>query len=335
MTDTVKKVLLGEALTAVEAEAAFDRFMNGHASPVEMTAILSALKMRGEKGSELAGGVRALRKAMIPLELDSDHLVDTCGTGGGGLTTFNISTAAAIVAVGAGARIAKHGNRSFTSKCGSADVLEELGVPIQLDPIAEKAMFERTGFVFMFAPAHHPAMRHVGPIRVELGVTTIMNLLGPLANPASVRRQVVGVASPELLPLVSDAIIELGHARALVVHGAPGLDELSPLGPTTAIQIEDGHAESLEILPSDFGWPVYAPEDLAGGEPKENAERVKRVIVGEDDGGGRAAVVLNAAAAIWAAGIADSLEDGVTRANESIDGGRAASTLEALRTFNP
>jgi len=330
VTDTIKKVLTGGALTASEAEAAFDRFMSGAGSPVEMAALLTALKVRGEKASEVAGGVRALKKAMVPLHLDAERLVDTCGTGGGGLTTFNISTAAAIVAVGAGAKVAKHGNRSFTSKCGSADVLEALGVPTQLDPAGEKAMFERTGFVFMFAPAHHPAMRHVGPIRAELGVTTIMNLLGPLANPAGVRRQVVGVASPDLLPLVADAIIELGHERALVVHGQPGLDELSPLGPTAAIQIENGRAQTLEILPSDFGWPVYAPEDLAGGEPEENAERVRRVIAGDDEGGGRAAVVLNAAAALWAAGLADTLEDGVTLANESIDGGEAAATLGRL-----
>ena len=265
MTNTIRRVLSGETLDAAAAEAAFDRFMSGEATQAEMAALLAALRMRGETPAEVAGGVRALRKAMIPLALHDDRIIDTCGTGGGTLTTFNISTAAAIVAAGGGVRIAKHGNRSFTSKCGSADVLEILGVPIELPPADEKRMFEETGFVFMFAPAHHPAMRHVAPVRAALGVTTIMNLLGPLANPAGVRRQVVGVAHPDLQRLVADTLLELGHERALVVHGEPGMDELSPLGPTRVFRIENGTLSEFEVAPSDFGWPEYAPSDLAGG----------------------------------------------------------------------
>ncbi|MCG8468760.1 MAG: anthranilate phosphoribosyltransferase [Gemmatimonadetes bacterium] len=330
MTDTVQRVLNGETLSAVEAEAAFDRFMSGDATPVEMAALLSALKVRGEGPQEVAGGVRALRKAMIPLEIGVDDAVDTCGTGGGTLTTFNISTAAAMVAVGAGAKIAKHGNRSFTSKCGSADVLEHLGVAIELDPVEARALFERTGFVFMFAPAHHPAMRHVGPTRAALGVTTIMNLLGPLANPAGVRRQVVGVARRDLLELVAESLLELGHERALVVYGEPGMDELSPLGPTAVIRIEEGSMTSLEVTPSDFGWAAFDATDLAGGEPDENAERVRAVISGDVGGGARAAVVLNAAAAIWAAGVVDDLSAGVEAAERSIDEGAASETLHGL-----
>ena len=267
MKETIRRVLSGEMLDAAAAEAAFDRFMSGEATQAEMAALLTALRMRGETPAEVAGGVRALRKAMIPLHLDEDRIVDTCGTGGGTLTTFNISTAAAIVAAAGGVRIAKHGNRSFTSKCGSADVLETLGVPIQLSPEDEKRMFEETGFVFMFAPDHHPAMRHVGPVRAALGVTTIMNLLGPLANPAGVRRQVVGVAHPDLQRLVADTLLELGHERALVVHGEPGMDELSPLGPTRVFQVDAGTLSEFEIVPSDFDWPDCAAGDLAGGEP--------------------------------------------------------------------
>ena len=334
MSDTLQRILTGDALSAADAEAAFDRFMKGDASPVEMAALLSVLKVRGESPTEIVGGVRALRKAMVPLELGTDRLVDTCGTGGGTLTTFNISTASSIVAAGAGVKIAKHGNRSFTSKCGSADVLEALGIPIQLNLSEQKRMFAKAGFVFMFAPAHHPAMRHVGPIRGELGVTTIMNLLGPLANPACVRRQVIGVAHKSLQRLIADALVELGHERAMVVHGAPGMDELSPLGPTTIIQLDAGRLDEIEILPADFGWPKYAPEDLNGGEPQENAEQVRRVITGKQLGGARAAVLINAAAAIWVSGEVQSLEEGVAAAEASIDDGKAAATLDILQTFH-
>jgi anthranilate phosphoribosyltransferase len=333
VSDTLQRILIGDALSAADAEAAFDRCMTGDASPVEMAVLLSVLKVRGESPIEVASGVRSLRKAMIPLELDTDLLVDTCGTGGGTLTTFNISTASSIVAAGAGIKIAKHGNRSFTSKCGSADVLEALGVPTQLNPSDQKRMFAKAGFVFMFAPSHHPAMRHVGPVRGELGVTTIMNLLGPLANPAGVRRQVIGVSHGNLQRLIADSLVELGHERAMVVHGAPGMDELSPLGPTTIIQLDGGRLDEIEILPADFGWPKYAPEDLNGGEPRENAEQIRQVITGKQLGGARAAVLINAAAAIWVSGEVQSLEEGVAAAEASIDDGKAAATLDILQTF--
>lgn len=333
VNEPLRRVLSGETLEAATAEAAFDRFMSGEAEPVEMAALLTGLRMRGVTAPEIAGGVRALRKAMIPLTLDDDRAIDTCGTGGGALTTFNISTAASLVAVGGGIRVAKHGNRSFTSKCGSADVLETLGVPIRLAPEDEARLFAETGFVFMFAPDHHPAMRHVGPVRAALGVTTIMNLLGPLANPAGVRRQVVGVAHPDLQRLVADALLELGHERAMVVHGEPGMDELSPLGPTRVFEVEAGELTETEVAPADFGWPDYEPSDLAGGEPAENAERVRRVIAGEEGGAARAAVVLNAAAAFWVAGEVDALADGVSAAEASIDTGAAQEALAALIAF--
>ena len=220
------------ALNVAEAEAAFGEIMEGRATPVQMAALLVALRVRGAAPEEVAGGVRALRQAMVPVPVPSGaDLVDTCGTGGGTLTTFNISTAAALLAAGAGVRVAKHGNRSFSSRCGSADVLEALGVRLDLAPEQEARVLERAGIVFMFAPLHHPAMRHIAPIRRELAMPTVMNILGPLTNPAGAQRQVVGVSDPRLLPLIADSLRLLGHTRALVVHGEPGLDELSPLGP--------------------------------------------------------------------------------------------------------
>src|SRR5512140_2640741 len=210
-------------LAVDEAEAAFNTIMQGRATPVQVAALLASLRVKGETSAEVAGGVRAMRRAMVPVDIpDADGLVDTCGTGGGALTTFNISTAAALVAAGAGVRIAKHGNRSFSSRSGSADVLGALGVPIELSPEGMAEVFESAGIVFMFAPLLHPAMKHVGPVRKELAIPTIMNVLGPLTNPASARRQVVGVSQPELLELIAGALHTLGHERALVVHGQPG-----------------------------------------------------------------------------------------------------------------
>ena len=270
----IQKVAGGEDLTAFEAEFAFDVFMEGEASPVQMAALLTALRVKGVAPLEVAGGVRALRKAMIPIHSGSpDVLVDTCGTGGGAVTTFNISTAAALVARGAGARIAKHGNRSFTSRSGSADVLEALDVRIELSPEEMARVLDEAGVVFMFAPLLHPSMRHLGPVRRELGFPTIMNILGPLTNPAGVRRQLVGVADPALVPLVVEALRELGHIRALVVHGEAGLDEFSPMGPTAVAELNDGVVSQWTVRPEDFGlepcsgggnWPAVNPRTTRG-----------------------------------------------------------------------
>jgi len=328
----IQKVAGGEDLTAFEAEFAFDVIMEGEASPVQMAALLTALRVKGVVPVEVAGGVRALRKAMIPIASASpDVLIDTCGTGGGAVTTFNISTAAALVARGAGARIAKHGNRSFTSRSGSADVLEALQVRIELNPEEMALVLEEAGLVFMFAPLLHPAMRHVGPVRRELGFPTIMNVLGPLTNPAGVRRQLVGVADPALVPLVVEALKELGHIRALVVHGEAGLDELSPMGPTAVAALDDGAVTHRTVSPEDFGLESCSAEELAGGEPEDNAAMILRVLGGEDRGGARTAVVMNAAAAIYVAGISGALEEGVTAATAAIDDGSALEALEGLR----
>ena len=328
----IKKAVGGAHLTAFEAEFAFDVFMEGEASPVQMAALLTALRAKGVAPVEVAGGVRALRKAMIPIVSASpDALIDTCGTGGGAVTTFNISTAAALVARGAGAQIAKHGNRSFTSRSGSADVLEALDVRIELSPEEMGRVLEEAGVVFMFAPLLHPAMRHVGPVRRELGFPTIMNILGPLTNPAGVRRQLVGVADPALVPLVVEALKELGHIRALVVHGEAGLDELSPMGPTAVAELHDGAVSQRTVHPEDFGLESCSAEELAGGEPDDNAEIILGVLKGEERGGARTAILMNAGAALYVAGISDTLEEGIAASAPAIDDGSALDALEGLR----
>jgi len=276
--------------------------------------------------------VRALRRAMIPVASDDPGaLVDTAGTGGGDVTTFNISTAAALVAAGAGVRLAKHGNRSFTSRSGSADVLEALGVRIELSPEAMAEVLADVGIVFMFAPLLHPAMRHVGPVRRELGFTTIMNILGPLTNPAGARRQVVGVADPALLDLIVEALRELGHHRALVVHGTPGMDEISPAGPTEVAELDGGTVRRHRVTPEELGVEGGPVEELAGGEPADNARVITEILSGSLRTAARSAVVLNAAAAIYAGGMTESLADAVVRAEESLDSGAAMAKLEELR----
>ncbi len=325
------KVVRGEDLTVPQAARALGRIVSGLESPVRTGALLAAMQTKGLAPAEVAGGVEALRSAMIPVESpDPGALVDTCGTGGGSVPTFNISTASALVAAAAGIPVAKHGNRSFTSKCGSADVLEAMGVVVDLSPEGMSAVLAEAGIVFMFAPLLHPAMRHAAPVRRELAITTIMNLLGPLTNPAGARRQVVGVADPAFLDLVVRALAELRHERALVVHGEPGLDEISPCGPTHVAELRDGVVASYRIAPEELGVDAVAPEELAGGEPTQNAAAVRAVLAGEDRGAARAAVVVNAAAAFYVADRADSLAEGAQAAAESIDSGAAAAALDRL-----
>jgi anthranilate phosphoribosyltransferase len=332
LTVLLEAVARGRSLSADEAEAAFDRFMDGSATEAQMAGLLVGLRAKGIDAAEVAGGVRALRKAMVPvMSKTPERLVDTAGTGGGIVTTFNISTAAALVVAGAGVPVAKHGNRSFTSKCGSADVLEALGVRIDLTPARMGEVLEEAGIVFMFAPLLHPAMKHVGPVRRALGITTIMNILGPLTNPAGARRQVVGVADPALLGLVAGALRELGHVRALVVHGEPGMDEVSSVGSTRVAELlGDGQVRGYEITPRSVGLAPASVEELAGGDPARNAAIIECVLEGEQ-GGTRSAVVMNAAAALLAADVAESWEDAARQAEASIDEGRGAGALERLR----
>ncbi|HUF77041.1 MAG TPA: anthranilate phosphoribosyltransferase [Longimicrobiales bacterium] len=331
LTAALEAVAQGRALSAAEAEAAFDSFMDGSASEVQMAGLLVGLRAKGIAPAEVAGGVRALRKAMRPVPVRSPAgLVDTAGTGGGSVTTFNISTAAALVVAGAGVPVAKHGNRSFTSRCGSADVLEALDVCIELTPESMARVLDEAGIVFMFAPLLHPAMRHVGPVRKALGITTIMNILGPLTNPAGAKRQVVGVADPALLDLIPDALAELGHVHALVVHGAPGLDEVSPAGTTRVAELREGTVRRYEIEPSDLGLEPVALDDIAGADPAENARLIEGVLAGKD-GGARSAVVANAAAALLVAGVAESGAQGARLAETTLDEGGGADALERLR----
>lgn len=329
----IRKLAAGQDLSSEETEAAFVEVMEGRASDVQKSALLMGLRAKGETPAELAGGVRALRRSMVEVSSpDPDALIDTCGTGGGRLTTFNISTAAAFVVAGGGVRVAKHGNRSFSSRCGSADVLEALGVEIDLTPERMGELLESVGLGFLFAPSLHPAMRHVGRVRRELAVPTIMNLLGPLTNPARVRRQVVGVADRALLPLVAGALVELGHLRSLVVHGAPGLDELSPIGVTEMIRVEDGRMEEMSFDPeSELGWSGLDASELAGGEPAHNARIIEEVLAGGGAAAARAAVALNAAAGFYVAGLADTITAGVARAEAVLDEKKGLDVLEKLR----
>jgi anthranilate phosphoribosyltransferase len=348
LVEAIRQLSSGASLSVGQTSDAFDVIMRGEGTAEQITELLSALARKGETASEVAGGARAMRTAMLPFHAaDSATLVDTCGTGGGSFSTFNISTAAALVAAGAGVRIAKHGNRSHSSRCGSADVLEALGVDIQPSLARMERMLEHAGIVFMFAPAMHPAMRHVAAVRRALGVPTIMNLLGPLANPARAGRQVVGVANPARMELMAGALAELGCVHALVVHGEPGMDEVSPIGCTRVLEIREGVVSEWSIDPARYGLEA-APEELAGGEPMENAARVVAVLDGSDTRGGRSAVLLNAAAAIYVSGAvggpahatetggastgeALTFADGVRAAAASIDSGRALRALTALR----
>jgi anthranilate phosphoribosyltransferase len=272
---------------------------------------------------------------MVPLPVDgASELVDTCGTGGGAVTTFNISTAAALVAAGAGVRIAKHGNRSFTSLSGSADVLEALGVAIEVSVATMLRVLDQAGIVFMFAPLMHPAMRHVGPVRRELAIPTVMNVVGPLANPARAGRQVLGVADERRVPLLAGALRELGTTHALIVHGT-GLDEVSPLGPTRVVEVRGNEESEWQIDPRDYDVPTASPDELAGGTPRDNAAIITAVLRGEGNPGATNAIMLNAAAAIYVSGRVDSFDDAVDVARDALFSGAGYDALERLRGATP
>lgn len=326
------RLAAGRSLTADEAGAAFDIVMQGGASHDQLAALLMGLRQKGESADEVAGAVRALRRAMTALALpDADRLVDTCGTGGGRAGTFNISTGAAFIVAGAGVPVAKHGNRSFTSRSGSADVLEALGVTVPTPPEAVPRVLEEAGIVFLFAPTFHPAMRHAAPVRSRLGVTTIMNLLGPLSNPAGVTRQVLGVADRERAPLVAAALTSLQARHALVVHGAEGMDEISPLGATHVWEVRDATVQEWVIDPAALGIEPGSMDDLSGGEPADNAATIIAILRGNTGGAARDALRLNAAAALYVSGRGWTFEESLVRATASLDGGAAMEALRKLR----
>ena len=321
-----------QSLSEDQTAEVFGVVMAGEATPAQIGGLLVGLRAKGETADELAGATRALRGAMVRVTAAHDHLVDTCGTGGGSVPTFNISTVAAFVAAGAGAVVPKHGNRSFTSRCGSADVLEALGVRIVLDAPSATRVLNEARVVFLFAPNFHPAMKHVGAVRRELGTPSLMNLVGPLANPAGVRRQVIGVAEADRAAVVAESLVRLGAEHALVVHGRVGMDEISPQGVTDVWEVKDGAVRSWEIDPERFRLGIKDVGELQGGEPAANAERLERILGnGSADPSGLAAVLLNAGAAIYVAGIAGSLAEGIGRAREVVASGAARAALDRLR----
>lgn len=327
----IRKLAGGSGLAADEARAAFDLVMHGEATAAQMAALLTGLRVKGETPDEVAGVVQAMRAAMVRLPFARpDDLVDTCGTGGGTVHTFNISTAAALLAAGMGVRIAKHGNRSFTTRCGSADVLEALGVHIEVSPTVMERALRQAGIAFMFAPLMHPAMRHLGPVRRELMIPTVMNVVGPLANPAMAGRQVIGVAEDRRVALLAGALRALGTRHSMVVHGT-GMDEISPLAPTHVVELREDSVTEWTIDPARFGYAGLDARDLAGGAPEDNAKTILDALRGESRRAVRGAVTLNAGAAVYVAGQARSFAEGVEMAEEGLVAGAGLAGLERLR----
>ncbi len=328
LTEAIDTLASGRDLSAARTADVLAEIMQGNASEVQTAAVLIALRTKGETVDELVGLASTMRRLATPVTTGVDDLIDTAGTGGGRLT-FNVSTTAALIAAGAGCAVAKHGNRSATGLSGSADVLEALGVRIDLTPDAVARCIEEAGFGFMFAPAHHGATRYVIPVRKELAVRTIFNFLGPLTNPAGARRQVIGVSDPAFLETIAGALAQLGAMKALVASSEDGLDEISTSGRTRVVEVDGDQLRSFDIAPEDVGLPRAGYEDVTGGTPQYNAEIVRRILDGER-GPRRDLAVLNAGAAFYAAGHAGSIEAGVRAAEQAVDGGRAAATLDRL-----
>jgi anthranilate phosphoribosyltransferase len=326
------RLLDGHDLSREEARGVMGSIMNGEATQAQIAGFLIALRTKGETADEIAGCAEAMREHALPVRPRRNDLVDTAGTGGDGARTINISTAAALVAAAAGAGVAKHGNRAVSSACGSADVLEALGFDLDLTAERVAQSIDELGFGFLFAPTHHPAMRHAAPVRSELAARTVFNVLGPLTNPAGARAQVVGVYAPELVRTIAEVLAQLGATRAFVVHGAGGIDELSPSGPNFVCEVVNGDIRARNIDPLEFGLPRCDPAELRGGSPEENAAAIRGVFAGED-GGRRSAILLNAAGAIAAGGHADDLREGLELAREAVDSGAAAARLDALIAF--
>lgn len=328
---TLENLLKRRNLTRVQASALMDAIVSGELDDVQIAAVVVALRAKGETVDEIAGFVSSLRDKVIRVTAARDGLVDTCGTGGDGTHTFNISTAAALVAAGAGVGIAKHGNRALSSQCGSADVLDALGVE-NVAPDRVGDVIDRAGIGFMFAPAHHPALKHAAAARKALGVRTVFNLLGPMANPAFVRRQLVGVFDPNLTETVAKVLHSLGSERVFVVHGSDGSDEVTIAGETRVTSLDNGHITTFTFVPESVGVSRADARVLRGGTPAENAASISSILDGAK-GPRRDAVVLNAGFVIAVAGRAESIQEGVTMAAESIDSGHARAVLDNLRTI--
>lgn len=326
--DLIAKVADGHALSPEEAREAFEVILSGSATPSQLGGFLMALRVRGESIAEVTGAVATMRAKMLPVSAPA-NAIDIVGTGGDSSGSYNISTCTAIVVAGCGVPVAKHGNRSLSSKSGAAEALAELGVNIDIGPDRISDCLSKAGIGFMFAPLHHAAMKHVGPTRMELGTRTIFNLLGPLSNPAGVKRQMVGVFARKWVEPVAEALKELGSEKAWVVHGSDGMDEITTTGPTHVCELKDGTLRSFEISPQDVGLPVANPQDLKGGLPSENARALREVLSGTRNAY-RDIVLFNAAASLLVADKVDNLAAGVDMAANSIDSGSAADTLEKL-----
>ncbi len=324
----IAKVATRKSLTLDEASEAFEIMMSGKATSSQIGGFLMALRVRGETVDEITGAARIMR-AKATHVVAPEGAIDTCGTGGDAKGTHNISTCVAFVVAGAGVPVAKHGNRSVSSKSGSADVLAALGVNLNVTPQTVADCVSEAGVGFMFAPAHHAAMKHVGPSRVELGTRTIFNLLGPLSNPANTKRQVVGVFSRDWLEPLAHVLKNLGSEHVWVVHGSDGLDELTTTGPSFVAELRNGEVSSFEVSPEDIGLALAKVDDLKGGDAEQNAEAIRHVLLGENSAF-RDIVILNAAAVLLVAGKADTLKDGATLAADSIDSGQARGCLDAL-----
>jgi anthranilate phosphoribosyltransferase len=329
----LQQILDGHDLDRAEAREVMGAIMRGEATPAQIGGFLIALRVKGETADEIAGCAEAMREHVLAVRPRRDDLVDTAGTGGDGANTFNISTAAALVAAAAGAGVAKHGNRAASSATGAADVLEALGFELTLPRERIEQSIDELGFGFLFAQAHHPAMRHAAPVRRELATRTVFNILGPLTNPAGARTQVVGVYSPSLVRKIADALVQLGARRAYVVHGAGGIDELSPAGPNLVCEVKGGAVREYQLDPEELGVPHCDPEELRGGDPAHNAQALRSVLAG-DNGGHRSAVLLNAAGAIAASGHATDLREGLDAARAAVDSGAAAARLDELIAFS-
>jgi len=331
--DVIARVVDGHDLSRADARATMNEIMAGEATPAQIAGFLVGLRAKGETADEIAGCAEAMREHVLRVQPQRTDLVDIVGTGGDGANTYNISTASALVAAGAGAGIAKHGNRAASSATGAADVLEALGFKLDLEPARIEQSIDELGFGFLFAQAHHPAMRHAAPVRRELATRTVFNVLGPLTNPAGARALMLGVYSPQLTRTLAEALVQLGITRAYVVHGAGGIDELSPAGPNLVCEVENGSVREYELDPLELGIERYNAAELRGGDPAHNAQALRDVLSGAD-GAHRAAVVLNAAGGIAAAGHAENLREGIVRAREAIDSGAAAARLDKLVEFS-
>jgi len=332
----IATVAKGQALSLADTEAAFEIIMSGEASPVQIASFLTALAVRGETVEELTGAAKIMRAKALPISAPSGA-VDTCGTGGDASGTYNISTAVAIVVAACGVPVAKHGNRKASSKSGTADALEALGVNLDATPDVVERALKEANIGFLFAQKHHSAMKHVAPVRGELGIRTIFNLIGPLSNPAGAKHQLLGVFSAAWVKPMAEALKGLGSESAWVVHGSDGLDELTVTGPSQVAQLKDGQVTTFEITPADAGLPTHSAEDLKGGEPEYNAAALRGLLDGTPGAEGdkkfsayRDIVLLNAAAALIVAGKATDLKDGAAQAAQAIDSGAARATLETF-----